>query len=250
MVFNLALLFLFKIWQDNLIQFNNIKSKNMQKQKIYFIVIFVVLSLLAFQVPIAKIIGSTKSFTLFELFAPIGGMFLGPIFGGISAFIVRLFNLILHKQNLDLLALLQFLPAILGAVYFGLKGKKIAIIFPICIALFILNPIGRQAWLYSAIWIIPFVATFYKKNLFLNSLGATFTAHAVGSTIYLYAFGLTPVIWLALIPVVFLERGFFTVGIFASYLIMNTVLSKISALEKFTNKDYLINPKFNFNAKS
>ncbi len=91
---------------------------------------------------------------------------------------------------------------------------------------------------------------FWFKNLFLNSLGATFTAHAVGSVIYLYAFGLTPAIWLALIPVVFLERGFFAVGIFASYLAMNTVLSKISALEKFANKDYLINSKFNFNAKS
>jgi hypothetical protein len=223
--------------------------KTQRRQKIYFIIIFTVLSLLAFQVPISQIIGSTKSFTLFELIAPIGGMFLGPLFGGVSAFIVRLINIVLQKQNLDLLVFIQCLPAILSAMYFGLKSKKSAIIFPICIALFILNPIGRQAWLYSAIWIIPFVATFYKKNLFLNSLGSTFTAHAVGSVIYLYAFGLTPAIWLGLIPVVFLERGFFAVGIFASYLVMNTVLSKISALEKFANKEYLINLKLNFNAK-
>lgn len=218
----------------------------MQKQKIYFIIIFTILSLLAFQVPIAQIIGSNKSFTLFELFAPIGGMFLGPFLGGISAFIVRLLNVILQKQNLDWLALIQFLPAVLGAVYFGLKTKKTAIVFPVCITLFLLNPIGKQAWLYSAIWLIPFVATFYKKNLFLNSLGATFTAHAVGSTIYLYAFSLTPAIWMALIPVVFLERGFFTVGIFASYLVMNTVLDKLSKisfagfLAQFVNKEYLI----------
>ena len=58
----------------------------MQKQKIFFIILFTVLSLLAFQVPISKIIGSSQSFTLFELIAPIGGMFLGPLFGGISAF--------------------------------------------------------------------------------------------------------------------------------------------------------------------
>lgn len=215
----------------------------MQKQKIYFIIIFTVLSLLAFQVPISHIIGSSKQFTLFELFAPIGGMFLGPLFGGICAFAVRFLNVVLHKQNLDWFAVLQFLPAVLGAVYFGLKSKKSAILFPICIALFLLNPIGRHAWLYSAIWLIPFVATFYKKNLFLNSLGSTFTAHAVGSVIYLYAFGLTPAIWLGLIPVVFLERGFFAVGIFASYYVMNTVLSKISALEKFSNKDYILTLK-------
>lgn len=216
----------------------------MQKQKIYFIIIFVILSLLAFQVSISQIIGSTKSFTLFELFAPIGGMFLGPIFGGLSAFVARLLNAILHKQNLDWLAFVQFLPAVLGAVYFGLKTKKSAIIFPICIALFLINPIGRQAWLYSAIWLIPFVATFFKKNLLLNSLGATFTSHAVGSVIYLYAFSLTPAIWLGLIPVVFLERGFFTVGIFASYLVMNTALDRLSkigfakSLACFVNKEY------------
>lgn len=224
----------------------------MQKQKIYFILIFSVLSLLAFQVPISHIIGSSKQFTLFEFFAPIGGMFLGPIFGGISAFVVRFLNVIIQKQQLNWFVVFQFLPAVLGAVYFGLKTKKSAIIFPVCIVLFLLNPIGRQAWLYSAIWLIPFVATFYKKNLFLNSLGATFTAHAVGSTIYLYAFGLTPGIWLGLIPVVFLERGFFTVGIFVSYFVMNTVLDKLSALSfakplaQFVNKDYVLN----LNAKS
>jgi hypothetical protein len=157
---------------------------------------------------------------------------------------VRLINVVFHKQNLDWLALFQFLPAVLGAVYFGLKTKKSAIVFPVCIALFLLNPIGRQAWMYSAIWLIPFFATFYKKNLFLNSLGATFTAHAVGSVIYLYAFGLSPAIWLSLIPVVFLERGFFSVGIFASYYVINTILNKISIFEKFADKDYVVSLNF------
>ncbi len=206
--------------------------------------------MLSFQIPISKIIGSTQSFTLFELLAPIGGMFLGPIFGGLSAFFVRLINVVLFKQSLDILTLIRFLPAVLAAVYFGLKTKKTAIVFPICIALFLLNPIGRQAWLYSMIWLLPFVATFFKKKLILNSLGATFTAHAIGSTIFLYAFGLTPQIWLALIPVVLIERGVFTVGIWASYLALNTVLDKISKVEfakvlsQFVNKDYVLSPKF------
>lgn len=177
-------------------------------------------------------------------------MFLGPIFGGLSAFFVRLINVVLFKQSLDILTLIRFLPAVLAAVYFGLKTKKTAIVFPICIALFLLNPIGRQAWLYSMIWLLPFVATFFKKKLILNSLGATFTAHAIGSTIFLYAFGLTPQIWLALIPVVLIERGVFTVGIWASYLALNTVLDKISKVEfakvlsQFVNKDYVLSPKF------
>jgi hypothetical protein len=202
----------------------------MNKQKIFFVLLFTGLSLLAFQVPISKIIGSSKSFTLFELLAPIGGMFLGPLFGALSAFFVRLLNSAIFGQALNYLELIKFLPAIGAAAYFGLKTKKSAIIFPICITLFLLNPIGRQAWLYAMIWLIPFVATFFKKRLILNSLGATFTAHALGSVIYLYAYGLTPQAWLALIPVVFIERGIFTVGISLSCLAMNFVLDK---LEKF-----------------
>ena len=62
-----------------------------------------------------------------------------------------------------------FLPPVLAAAYFGIKQKWTAIIFPICILLFLLNPIGRQAWLYSAIWLIPFAATFFKKHLILRS---------------------------------------------------------------------------------
>jgi len=222
----------------------------MQKQKVFFVVLFTILSLGAFQIPISKIIGSAQSFTLFELLAPIGGMFLGPIFGGLSAFVVRLANVILFKQSLDILTIIRFLPAVLATVYFGLKTKKSAIVFPICIALFLLNPIGRQAWLYPMIWLIPFLATFFKKRLILNSLGATFTSHAVGSTIFLYTFGLTPAIWLGLIPVVLVERGIFTVGIWASYLAVNTVLDKVSkiefikALSQFVNKDYVLSAKF------
>jgi len=66
----------------------------------------------------------------------------------------------------------------------------------------------------------------------------------------LYAFGLTPQIWLALIPVVFIERGVFTIGIWASFLAMNTVLDKLSKIEfakvlgQFVNKDYILSPNF------
>jgi hypothetical protein len=223
----------------------------MPKQKVFFIVIFTVLSLLAFQVPISKIIGSSQSFTLFELIAPIGGMFLGPLLGGVSAFFVRAIDIVYKHQTLDLLTVIRFLPAMLAAVYFGMKSKKSAIIFPICIALFLLNPIGRQAWLYSIIWLIPFTATLLgKKRLILNSLGATMTAHAVGSTIFLYTFGLTPAIWLGLIPVVFIERGIFTVGIWGSYILMNALLNSLAKIEKakvlkrFVNEEYLPSLKF------
>ena len=222
----------------------------MNKRKILFAVIFTILGLLAFQVVVNKIVGSSQNFTLFEFLGPIGGMFLGPILGAVSVFFVRALNVIIFHQKLDLLTAIRFLPMMLAAVYFGLKQKKTAIIFPICIALFLLNPIGRQAWMYSAIWLIPFIATFFNKRLILKSLGATFCAHAVGSVIFLYTFGLTPAIWIGLIPVVFIERGVFTLGIWTSCLVFYTVLDKltnlkiVSSLKPLVNQNYLISPKF------
>ena len=218
-------------------------------RKILFSIIFTILGLAAFQISISHIIGSSQNFTLFELLGPTGGMFLGPILGAISAFFVKALNVIILRQPLDFLTIIRFLPTMLAAVYFGLKQKKTAIIFPICIILFLLNPIGRQAWMYSLIWLIPFVASFGKKRLILNSLGATFTAHAVGSVIFLYSFGLTPAIWISLIPVVFIERGIFTLGIWASCLIFNTILDKLTNfrtiyfLKPLVNQNYLISKK-------
>ena len=222
----------------------------MNKRKILFAIIFTVLGLLAFQVSISKIIGSSQSFTLFEFLGPVGGMFLGPVLGAISAFFVYALNIFAFHKSLDFLSVALLLPPVLAATYFGLKQKATAIIFPICILLFILNPIGRQAWMYSAIWLIPFVATFFKKRLVFNSLGATFTAHAVGSVIFLYIFGLTPAIWMALIPVVFIERGLFTLGIWISCLVFNTVLDKLTNLKPIyflkplVNQNYLVSTRF------
>ena len=219
-------------------------------RKILFSVIFTILGLVAFQISISHIIGSSQSFTLFEFLGPIGGMFLGPILGAASAFIVRALNVIISHQPIDSLTIIRFLPAMLAAVYFGMKQKKTAIIFPICILLFLLNPIGRQAWVYSLIWLIPFVATFGKKRLVLNSLGATFTAHAVGSVIFLYSFGLTPAIWISLIPVVFIERGLFAIGIWLSCLVFNTVLDVLTNfkavhfLKPMVNQNYLVSTRF------
>lgn len=219
-------------------------------RKILFSIIFTILGLIAFQVSINRIVGSSQNFTLFEFLGPIGGMFLGPILGAISAFVVRAINVAVSHQSLDLLTIIRFLPAMLAAVYFGLKQKKTAIIFPVCIVLFLLNPIGRQAWLYPLIWLIPLAATFGKKRLILNSLGATFTAHAVGSVIFLYSFGLTPAIWMSLIPVVFIERGLFTIGIWLSCLVLNTVLDKLTNLKvvyflkPLVNQNYLVSTRF------
>ena len=111
-------------------------------------------------------------------------------------------------------------------------------------ALFIAHPEGRQAWYFSLYWLIPVLAEFKKDRLILRSLGATFTAHALGSVIFLYGFGLPAAVWIGLIPIVALERGLFAVGIWASYLAFNNGLEIVSHKVNLPIFKNLINPRY------
>ena len=79
-----------------------------------------------------------------------------------------------------------------------------------------------QAPLYAALWIIPVLAAFFHRdNLWITALGNTFTAHAVGSVIWLYTIPMSAVAWYALIPQVLVERILFASGmVIVHYAIM------------------------------
>ncbi|MDZ7798351.1 MAG: hypothetical protein U5L76_01905 [Patescibacteria group bacterium] len=222
----------------------------MPKKNIYFLIGFIILGLIALQIPLANIIGSKQSFTLFDYMGPTTGLFLGPLYGAISVFVVKFYNILIGGQNLTWLSLLRFLPMIMAAVYLGTKTKKNALIPLICMILFIVHPQGRGAWFYALYWLIPVVSIFKKQRLLANALGATFTAHAIGSVIFLYAFNLPSAVWISLIPIVAIERGLFALGIWVSYPAFNTLLDKISQvpslsfLKKLVNQQYTYSKKF------
>jgi len=217
--------------------------KNINK-KLAFVILFSFLGILALQISISRIIGSTQSFTLFDFFAPTIGLFLNSIPGAISVMSVKLFDLFFIKQAVDFISFVRLLPLPLAALYMGTQAKKKSLIAVFCMILFIVHPIGKQVWTYSLYWLIPIIASFFPKRLFLKALGSTFTAHAVGSTIFLYSFGLTPKIWLSLIPVVFIERFSFAVGIYASYFILNFSLNYVCKLMKFKNISFLVKKEY------
>lgn len=106
------------------------------------------------------------------------------------------------------------IPGIFAALYWTTRSSVIRLFLPIaCMAAFIVHPVGAQAWTYSLYWLIPVILYFMKKNhLFFEALGSTFVAHAVGSVIWMYAAPMTPAVWLALIPIVALERLVFASG--------------------------------------
>lgn len=81
----------------------------------------------------------------------------------------------------------------------------------LCMILFMTHSsVGRGA-LYALYWIIPIVLycvhmILRRSSTFTVALSSTFVAHAVGSVLWLFTVPMTPKQWLALIPVVALER--------------------------------------------
>jgi hypothetical protein len=217
-------------------------------KKIIFIIIGIIIGLIALNIPVSKIVGSAQSFSLFDLMAPSFGAFLASWWGAISVILVKSVNALFTHQQFDLTTIIRLFPLALGAFYFGTrKSQKLVALVPLaCLILFILHPEGRQAWYYSLYWLIPVATVFAKRSLVLNSLGATFTAHSVGSVAFLYAFNLPAEVWIALIPVVFIERMIFTGGTALSYVLLNSLTNwladKLSwpSVKKLVRSEYVI----------
>ncbi|MBU0636355.1 hypothetical protein KKE06_04990 [Candidatus Micrarchaeota archaeon] len=214
--------------------------------KLFFVLLFSCLVLIGSQINFSQVLGANNQFfTLFQFFGPIAGSILGPIVGAGSVLLAEIANFLMVGKEVSLINLARLAPMLVAAYYFGVsKRKDWSIIVPVfAMALFMLHPVGSQAWMYALYWLIPIgVRVFAPNRLFFKSLGATFMAHSVGSVIWLYALPSTPELWLLLIPIVALERCLFALGISGSYLAINTLLHK---LENRLPKGIIhINPKY------
>jgi len=209
--------------------------KQTSKKKLIFAAIFTGLGLVALQVPFTNIVGSNSHFTLFDFFAPVAGGFLGGFIGVISVLIMQIANWLIHGVQFEAAFLIRLWPVLFAVWYFSPQAKsRYNVILPLaCMALFMIHPIGRQAFIYSFYWLIPVIMFFFKdKSLLAKSLGATFTAHAVGGVLWLYVFNLPKDVWLGLIPQVALERGMFAVGIAATYIVFVNLLDAVMQWSK------------------
>jgi len=197
---------------------------------VLFALAFTALVLVGSQYLVFPLLGvENQSFTIFQFFGPSAGAFLGPILGGALAFAAAAVTLVAGGKEITFFSVLRLFPMVLAALYFGTKAKdqRLVALVPIAAMLaFWAHPVGQQAWFYALYWLIPIIATL-KPGLVSRSLGATFTAHAVGSVAFLYALPSTPALWIGLIPIVAFERGLFTIGIATSYMIFNTAMAKL-----------------------
>jgi hypothetical protein len=209
---------------------------DVDNRKIAFLLMFSALALVLYQFNFSEIIGAepSKKFTFFQFIGPIVAGVMGPVLGVASVLLVSLSNFLLTGQALELPVVVSFFTMAFAALYFGTKRRSVAFVALACMVLFWLHPIGNTARVYALFWLIPLLASFFRQNIFARSLGATFTAHAIGSTAYLYAFNLPAEVWFGLIPIVAFERLLFAIGMTVFYYALNTMLYAFSSKFDFS----------------
>lgn len=205
----------------------------MNKKNLFAISVFATLIFIFSFIKLNFFAGSHKIF-----FSGINLIF--PVLGGLlstslSSIFVLLFFLF-KKVTLGG-AITLGLPTLIATISFSIMTKNnenrslklevynflLRVVLPLlAMALFILNPIGKQAFIYSFYWLIPVSLYFLEKltnnhSIFFKSLSTTFIAHAIGSLIWLYMVPTTSIYWISLIPVVFIERIIFSLGIIFTF---------------------------------
>lgn len=109
--------------------------------------------------------------------------------------------------------LLQGLPTFGAASAYQKQHWFWSILVPlVCQILFWSHEVGSAAWLYATYWFIPMVLFFTAGTIFTRATTAVFVSHAIGSVIWLYSGNIAPSVWIALIPVVFVERALMVIG--------------------------------------
>lgn len=207
----------------------SIKSiKKIKSEKLVALAVFVVLGIIALQIPVNNLAGSGARFTLFDLIAPTAGAFLGSWFGIVAVFLMGAFNLV-FGGIIDKGAIIRLFPVLFGVWFFARSTSsgqaKLLIVPVVAMISFNLNEVGRSVWYYSLFWTIPvLVYPVVKKSLVARALASTFVAHSVGGAVWIWAFNMPASVWQGLIPVVALERSIMALGICASYILMNNAI--------------------------
>jgi hypothetical protein len=224
-------------------------------KKMIFLLVFIAAALIAARINFSTLVGSTnQTLTMFQFFGPIAGAFLGGVFGIVTVLCSQIINnLLLHKEW-TLVTALRLLPMLFAVFYFAYFHNKskyktagMVIIPVLAIILFNLNAEARQAWYYSLFWLIPILAVVGEKlpgKLFFRSFGATFTAHAIGTVIWVYTVPMTAAQWTALVPVTAYERFAFGLGIAVSFVAVNTVLDVVCDKLEISAETVAVEPAY------
>lgn len=123
-------------------------------------------------------------------------------------------------------------PGLFASASWVYPTRVMRLIVPLaCMVLFVVHPVGLKAFPYALYWLIPVILHIRaSQSLFAQALSSTFIAHAVGSVIWLYTVPMTSAAWLALIPVVALERLCFALGMVLVYSAVRSIVTRMLRL--------------------
>ena len=157
-------------------------------------------------------------------------------FGFLALFFISKKIYSLSLAGLGLL-MLHRLPLVFSARAFEKREIFTSFVVPaFCIMLFSFHEVGSQVWYYSCYWFIPMVLYFASNSSWSRALSASFVAHGVGSVVWLYAVSIPASFWIALIPVVVVERLLIAGGM----LVCDYLVSRLVSLEFFQGrKDFI-----------
>ena len=171
------------------------------------------------------ILGSSCAFfSVAPIIVPLSGMF-GGIEGSFVLFAISCIVRLIWSGIFSFHFLAYHIPGLFASLYLSCSHWGLRLLPSVlCMVLFLCHPVGLAAGLYTLLWLIPVgIYLICKKNIFLDALASTFTAHAVGSVIWLYTMPMTPHAWLALIPIVLVERFTYALGIVVAYKVIVTL---------------------------
>lgn len=130
------------------------------------------------------------------------------------------------------LLLAVHLPGIFSAIAMSSRSWITHIALPFCcITVFVMHPEGGYAAPYALFWLIP-IALYATRasSFFARTLSAGFIAHGVGSVLWLWAKpAMTASMWMALIPVVMVERLVFALGTAVIYYAVTAIMNHMRA---------------------
>ncbi|MDW8033770.1 MAG: hypothetical protein RMI79_02285 [Nitrososphaerota archaeon] len=223
--------------------------------KVLFTVFFMALFMVLTKIKFWPIFGTESSFSFGAIFGPVIPRFLNVYWGASAIMLSRILGFAIGYYKMGdisnlakfLASWLTFVPIIASGIYFAkvFKGDKRLIVIPLLsILMFLLHPIGREVWYYSLFWTLPIIIAFLKPRIdslirnhvvqvYVYSVGSSFTDHAIGSILYLYLSNIPSWAWIQAIPFTPVERAIFAAGITFFYFVIRIslmIMQKVSAL--------------------
>lgn len=187
---------------------------------------------------LSYVLGSTTAyFSAINIVAPLAG---AVGLTSVSALFFALKALFAHSAvSLGSIALLGLhVPTIAASLYWSCNHGMYRVGLPLlCMAVFLMHPAGSAAAFYALWALVPVAAFFLARNsIVATALGSTFTAHAVGTVVWLFITPLSPELYAQLMPIVLVERLVYASGMTLVYYATAYLYANIASMVFITKK--------------